>query len=83
MPEQELNLLQLSAGGAAEASATSAEIMRREFAHANLGGEFLDDVPHQLFGNSFAPDLPALTPAAVVQAVSRPCTQSGTGIVRT
>ena len=56
MPEQELNLLQLSAGGAAEASATSAEIMRREFAHANLGGEFLDDVPHQLFGNSFAPD---------------------------
>jgi hypothetical protein len=56
MPKKELNLLQFTAGGAAEPSATSTEIMRREFANANLGGELLDDVPDQLFCHSFAPN---------------------------
>lgn len=42
MPEKKLNLLQFAARGAAEPSATSAEIVRREFANANLGGELLD-----------------------------------------
>jgi hypothetical protein len=54
--KKELNLLQLAARGAAEARATSPEIMRREFADANLSGEFLDDVPDQFFRYSFTPN---------------------------
>ena len=57
VPEKKLNLFQFAAGGAAEPSATSAEIVRREFANANLGGELLDDVPDELFRHSFAPNL--------------------------
>ena len=57
MPKKKLNLLQFAAGGAAKPSATSSEIVRREFANANLGGELLDDVPDQLFRHSFAPHL--------------------------
>ena len=56
MPKKKLNLLQFAAGGAAEPSTTSTEIVRREFANANLGGELLDDVPDQLFRHSVAPD---------------------------
>ena len=54
---KKLKLLQLAAGGAAEPSATSTEIVRCEFANANLGGELLDDVPDQLFRHIFAPNL--------------------------
>jgi len=39
--KKKLNLLQFTAGGAAEPSATSTEIVRRDFANAALGGEFL------------------------------------------
>ena len=60
MAKKELNLLQFTAGGAAEPSATSTEIMRREFVHADFGGELLDDVPDELFRYSFAPALPAV-----------------------
>ena len=31
------------------------EIVRREFVNADLGGELLDDVPDELFRNSFSP----------------------------
>src|SRR5579864_1305253 len=55
MAKKKLDLLQFSAGGAAESSATSTEIVRCEFGNANLGGEFLDDMPDQLFRNSVAP----------------------------
>jgi hypothetical protein len=44
--KKELNLLQFTAGGAAEPSATSTKIMRCEFGHADFGGELLDDVPY-------------------------------------
>jgi len=57
VPEKKLNLFQFAAGGGAEPSATSTEIVRREFANANLGGELLDDVPDELFRHSFAPNL--------------------------
>jgi hypothetical protein len=57
VPKKKLNLLHLSAGGAAEPSATSTEIVRREFANPNFGGELLDDVPDQLFRDSFVPNL--------------------------
>jgi len=57
MPKEKLNLLQFAAGGAAKPSAGSTEIVRREFANANLRGELLDDVPDQLFRHSFAPNL--------------------------
>src|ERR1700724_3995 len=70
----------------------ASEIVRREFANANLGGELLNDVPDQLFRHSFAPHLagaltrrkrlPALIPAAVVQSFKGSVTQSGTGMVR-
>jgi hypothetical protein len=93
MPEKKLNLLQFTAGGAAEPSATSTEIVRRKFVNANLGGELLYDVPDQLFCHSFAPNFAdaahtpkettGLDPAAVVQSIKRPVTQYGTGMVRT
>src|SRR5262249_29517011 len=47
VPKQKLNLLQFAAGGTAEPSTTSTEIVRREFADADRGGELLDDVPDQ------------------------------------
>ena len=93
MPKKKLNLLQFTACGAAKPSAASTEIVRGEFAYANLTGELLDDVPDQLLV-TVSPQtlpalltrrktLPALIPAAAVQLLSRPVTQSGTGTVRT
>ena len=57
MAKQELNLLQFAAGGAAQASATSTEVVGRKFADANLGGELLNDMPNELFRYRFAPKL--------------------------
>ena len=56
VPKKKLNLLQLAAGGTAEASATSTEIVGRKFADADLAGELLDDMPDELFRYSFAPN---------------------------
>jgi hypothetical protein len=53
--KKELNLFQFSAGGAAESSATSTKIVRRQFGNANSGGELLDDVPDELFRYSLSP----------------------------
>jgi hypothetical protein len=61
--KKELNLLWFPAGGAAEASATSTEIVRREFANTNLGGELLDDMPDELFRYSFTPNSTGATHA--------------------
>ena len=93
MAKKELNLLQFAAGGTAEASTTSAKVVGCKFADANFGGELLHDMPDELFRYSFAPNstalltrrkrLPALIPAALVQPSKRPCTQTGTGMVRT
>jgi len=52
--KKELNLFQFSAGGAAESSATSTKIVRRQFGNANSGGELLDDVPDELFRYSLS-----------------------------
>jgi hypothetical protein len=68
--KEKLNLLQFAAGGAAEASATSSEIMRREFTNANLDGERFDDVPDQLFRHGLAPNS-ACTAHAAEKAASR------------
>jgi len=54
--EEKLNLLQFAAGRTAEASATASEVMRREFAHANFGGELLYDMPDQLLRYPLAPN---------------------------
>jgi hypothetical protein len=51
-----LNLLQLAAGGPAKPSATSTEIVRREFANASLARELLDDMPGELLSYSFTPN---------------------------
>ena len=54
--QKELNLLHFAAGGTAEASATSTEVVGCKFADANLGGELLHDMPDELFRYSFAPN---------------------------
>jgi hypothetical protein len=54
--KKKLDLLQFPSGGAAEPSATSSEIVRRQFANADLRGELLFDVPNDLFRHSFAPN---------------------------
>ena len=56
MTKKELNLLQFAAGGAAEPSATPTEIVRCESGDADLGREFLDDVPHGLLRYAFPPN---------------------------
>ena len=61
--KKELNLLQFAAGGAAEPSATSTEIVRCEFGNANLGSKLFDHVPDQLFGHSLAPRFTGATHA--------------------
>ena len=61
MAKKELNLLQFAAGGPAEPSATSPEIVRCQFGDANLGGELLDDVPDELFRYSFSPSSTSAT----------------------
>ena len=64
MTKQELNLLQLAASGPAKPGAASAEIVRRELAHADFGSELLDDVPDELFGHALAPNSASTTHAA-------------------
>jgi hypothetical protein len=54
MAEQELNLLQLTAGRPAQPRACSAQIMWREPLIAGPRHEFLHYVPNQLLGNSVA-----------------------------
>jgi len=61
MAKQELNLFQFAASGTAEASAISAEIVRRKFAHASLGSKFLDEIPDELFSHPFAPNATSAT----------------------
>jgi hypothetical protein len=91
--QEELNLFQFAAGSAAEASAGPSQVVRCEFADANLCGELLNHVPHQLFGTPPPEDLPALltrrktfpvsTPAAIIHPISWLWTRSGTGTVWT
>ena len=64
MAKKELNLLQFAAGGAAEPSATSTDIVRCEFGNANLGGELLDDMPDELFRYGFLTPFTRRMPAA-------------------
>jgi len=71
--KQELNLLQLTASGAAQAGAASTEIVGRELAYADLGSELLDDVPNKLFRHSFAPNFTGATHAAEEAAASDSC----------
>ena len=60
MAEQELNLLQLTAGRPAQPRACSAQIVRRESLIADSRSEFLHYVPNQLLGDSVAPRPAAL-----------------------
>jgi hypothetical protein len=54
--KKELNMLQFAASGTTEASATPTEVVGRKFADADLGGEFLHDMPDELFRYRFAPN---------------------------
>ena len=76
MAKKELNLLQFAAGGTAEASAASTEVVGCKFADANFGGELLHDMPDELFRYSFAPNSTCAThpPEKVARANSGgPC----------
>ncbi len=87
MTKKELNLLEFSAGSAAEPSATPAQIVRCKFRNANLGREFLDDVPNGLLRYTSPQALPALLtrrksrpdsiPADLIQSSTRPYTLLG------
>ncbi len=71
--QKELDLLQLATGGAAEPSAATTEIVRREFVDTNLGSELLDDVPDELFRHSFAPSSAGATHAPEELPCVNPC----------
>ena len=59
-----MNLFQLAASGAAQAGATSTEIVRRELGDADLGSKLLDDVPDELFCHPFTPNVSSAAHAA-------------------
>src|SRR5271168_1287592 len=60
MPEQEFNLLQISAVVSAELCAGSAQIVRTKGLYPNLLCRLLDNGPHGPVGQCFAFDLAAL-----------------------
>ena len=53
----------------AQARATPTEIVRREFAYVNFRCELLDDVPDELLGHPFAPNLASAIHAAEEAAI--------------
>jgi hypothetical protein len=55
MAKEELDVLQLSAGGAAQLRARAPEVMRRDGPESEFGSLLLDDVPNQAFGRALAP----------------------------
>jgi len=56
MPQQKLDLLQLTSGLVAEPRARSAEVMGREFGNARFPREFLHHMPNGLLRNLFSPN---------------------------
>jgi len=54
--EQELDLLQLAAGGMAEPGASAATIMRRQSGDSSRSRVFLDHVPDYLLRDALTPD---------------------------
>jgi len=70
VPEEELDLLQFAASGAAESGTASAEVMRREFADPSLFRELLNDVPGKLLGHPVSPSLAGT--AHTTKHLSRP-----------
>ena len=56
--EQELDLLQLSAGGMAQLRARTPQVMRRDGSEAEFGSVLLHHVPNQSFGHALTPSLP-------------------------
>jgi hypothetical protein len=59
MPEEELDLLQFAAGGAAQSGTASAQVVRREVAEPRLFRELLNDVPGKFLGHPVSPSLAA------------------------
>lgn len=54
MAKKELNLLQLASGGTAEADGTSAEVVRCEFADADIGSKHRHAMPDELFCHAWS-----------------------------
>jgi hypothetical protein len=55
MPEEELDLLQFAAGGAAQSGTASAQVVRRELAAPCLFRDLLNDVPGKFLGHPVSP----------------------------
>lgn len=89
VPRQKLNLLQLATGCVAEASATPAQIVRRQRRDASDPGVLPYNVPDHLFRHAGPHTVPAFVTrrkilplviaAACVHRSNRELTQSGTG----
>ena len=58
MPEQELDLLQLSAGEMTQAGATAAEVVRSQVCDVGAPGRALNNMPYRFRRDMFAPDRP-------------------------
>jgi len=54
MPQQKLNLLQLTSSRMAEPRARSPEVVRREFGNSGFPREFLHHVPDGLLSKPFS-----------------------------
>jgi len=91
--EEELDLLQFAAGGAAQSGTASAQVVRRELADACLFRELLNDVPGKFLGHPVSPSragtahttehLSSLESCSFDPRAEFAIDQSGTGAVRT
>src|SRR5687767_11690257 len=61
MSQQELDLLQFTTRGVAQASASSPEVVGSQGLDSNTGRTPLDDVPDDILGDSVAPYCPVLS----------------------
>jgi hypothetical protein len=59
--EQELDLLQFSAGGVTQLRARAPQVMRRDGPEPEFGSVLLYDVPYQSFGHALTPALSGST----------------------
>jgi hypothetical protein len=60
VPEQKLDLFELSTCNVTESGACAAQIVGSNFLDTDRLGEVLNDVPHDLFGQPISPNDPAL-----------------------
>lgn len=72
MPEQELDLVELTAGQMTEARTCAPQVVRGQFIDSGSLSRFLDDLPEHFRSHAMAPDLSGLVNRSKEAAVFDP-----------